>query len=142
MARRNFENRDPANLREFIERGVILVAGDTDGVRLSDPAPVYVSIVVNVEGYGPHTGAIYAYQNAYHGNSDEALQNAYEILEDWEMEHNPDFFKELEEEYGDEASAVFTETFDALGWKLSADEFAMAIRGTDATKYIEIYQWE
>jgi hypothetical protein len=138
MARRDFENRDPANLREFIERGVILIGGDTDGVRLSDPALVYVSIVVNVVGYGPHTGAIYAYQNAYHGNADEALQNAYEILEDWEMEHNLDYFRELEEEYGDEASGVFTETFDGLGWKLSAAQFAAAIAGTKAEEFIEV----
>jgi hypothetical protein len=138
MARRDFENRDPGNLRKFIERGVILIGGDSDGVRLSDPAPVYVSIVVNVEGYGPHTGAIYAYQNAYHGNADEALQNAFEILEEWEMEHNQDHFRELEQEYGDEALDVFTETFDGLGWKLSAAQFAAAIAGTKAEEFIEV----
>jgi hypothetical protein len=140
MARRDFENPDLANLHEWLKEGVILVAGDAEGaIDVDDPDPVYVSIVVNVTGYGPHVGAIYAIQNRYHGNPDAALQPAFELLEDWELEHNQEYFKELEDEYGDEASGVFTETFDAVGWKLSAEDFATAIAGTDAEKFIEVY---
>jgi hypothetical protein len=140
MARRDFENTDSSHFREWLEKGVILVGGDAEGsIDTDDETPVFVSVVVNVTGYGPHVGVIYAIQNQYHGHPDAALQPAYEILEEWEMDHNPDHFKELEAEYGDEASGVFTETFDAMGWKLSAKDFAAAIAGTDATKYINIH---
>lgn len=140
MARRDFENPDAANLRRFLQRGVILVAGDSEGAIDTDDAdPVYVAIVVNVTGYGPHPGAIYALQNRFHGHPDAALQPAFELLEEWEMEHNGDYFRELEAEYGESATDVFTETFDGLGWKLSARDFAEAIAGTDAQKFIETY---
>jgi len=136
-------SKDVAHFREILEKGVILVGGEAEGsIDVDDDDPVFVSIVVNVTGYGPNTGAIYAMQNRFHGNADEPLQAAYEILEEWEREHNPDYYEELEDEYGDEASAVFTETFDGWSWKLPAKDFADAIEGTDATKYIDTHSEE
>ena len=132
---------DAKHFSQYLREGVILVGGDEEGsIDVSDETPVFVSIVVNVTGYGPHVGAIYAVQNEYHGSTDAALQEAYEILEDWEMDHNPDYFAELEAEHGDDASSVFTETFDGLTWELSAKEFADAIEGTEAEKYINIQE--
>ena len=62
------------------------------------------SIVVNVTGYGPQVGAIYAMQNQFPWQHRRVSPTAYEIVEEWEMDHNPDHFKELEAEYRDEAS--------------------------------------
>jgi hypothetical protein len=136
-------SKDAKHFRQILEEGVILVGGEADGsIDLDDDASVFVSIVVNVTGYGPHVGAIYAMQNRFHGNPDEPLQEAYGILEEWEMDHNLDYFKELEEEYGEDASDVFTETFDGWSWELSPEEFADAIEGTAATKYIETHSEE
>lgn len=138
MARR--DNEDSAHFREWLEKGVILVGGDAEGsIDIDDEDPVFVSIVVNVTGYGPHVGTIYAMQNRFHGHADATLEEAYGILEEWEMDHNPDYFKELEAEHGDEASSVFTETFDGMSWKLSAKDFSAAIEGTNATKYIDTH---
>jgi len=131
-------SKDPTNLREILEKGVILVGGeivDNNSISLDDDDPVSVAIIVNVQGYGPHTGAICATQG---GHIDAALQAADEILEEWEMDHNQDYFAELEKEHGDEASAVFRETFDGFMWELSPQEFADAIEGTGAEKFIEI----
>lgn len=131
-------NKDAANFREVLEKGVILVGGeivDNNSISLDDDDPVSVAIIVNVTGYGPHVGAICATQG---GHVDSALQAADEILEDWEMARNQDYFAELEKEYGDEAREVFTETFDGYMWELSPQEFANAIEGTDVEKYIEI----
>ena len=135
---------DAKHFREWLEKGVILVGGEADGsIDVDDDrSDVYVSIVVNVTGYGPHVGAIYAMQNRFHGNADEPLQEAYQILEDWELDHNPDYFAELEKEHGEDASDVFTETFDGQSWHLTAAEFADAIEGTDAEKYIDTHSSE
>lgn len=126
---RNLESTDAAHLREFIERGVHLVGGEAEGIDIDDPSPVFVSIVVDVTGIGPHQGVICAYQNRFHGNPNKPLEQAYEILEDWIREH-------YHEGGGDES---VTETFDAVGWKLSARDFATAIAGTKAAEYIEVY---
>lgn len=135
-------NKNVKDFEDVLEKGVILVDGGADGyidIGAEDDDPVWVSIVVNVEGYGPHTGTIYAYQNRFHGNPDEPLQNAYELLEEWEREHHGDYLKELEEEYGDRANEVFTETFDGWSFKLDPREFGEAIRGTKAEKYIDVH---
>jgi hypothetical protein len=134
------EGQDAAEFREWLEKIVILVGGEAEGsIDVDDDDSVFVGIVVNVTGYGPHVGAIYAMQNRFHGNLDTPLQEAHEILEQWEMDHNPDYFAELEREHGDEASSVFTETFDGRVWELSASDFAAAIKGTDAEKYIDVH---
>ena len=136
-------SNDAQHFRDILEKGVILVGGDAEGsIDPLSEDPVFVSIVVNVTGYGPHIGAIYAVQNRYHGHPDAALQAAYEILEEWEMDHNPDYFAELEQEYGDDASDVFTETFDGWTWELNPQEVATGIAGTKATEYIDIEEDE
>jgi hypothetical protein len=137
------KGKDVEHFREWLEKGVILVDGDAEGaISLDDETPVHVAIAVDVEGYGPHTGTIYAMQNQYYGSPDAALQPAVEVLEEWMMEHYQDHLKELEEEYGDDARDVFTETIDAVTWKLTPREFAAAIKGTKAEKYIEVYSEE
>jgi hypothetical protein len=134
-------SKDLENFKGTLEKGVILVGGevvDNNSIDIDDDTPVSVAIVVNVTGYGPHIGVICAVQ----GHVDEALQEAYEILEEWEMDHNPDYFKELEKEHGDEASSVFTETFDGIMWELPAEDFVAAIKGTAAEKYIDVIEYE
>jgi len=133
---------DAKEFREWLEEGVILIDGEGDPINLDDETPVHVAIAVDVLGYGPHTGAIYAMQNPFHGSADAVLQAAVEVLEEWKMQHEQDYLKELEEEYGDDAFEVFTETIDAVTWKLTPQEFAAAIKGTDAEKYIEVYSEE
>jgi hypothetical protein len=83
---------------------------------------------------------IYAYQNRYHGNPDEPLQNAYEMLEEWKREHYGDDLEELEleEEWGERANEVFTESFDGWSFRLDPREFGEAIRGSKAEKYIDL----
>ncbi len=135
-------SKDLENFKETLEKGVILVGGeavDNNSIDPEDDTPVAVAIVVNVTGYGPHIGAICAVQ----GHIDEALQEGYQILEEWEMDHNPDYFKELEAEYGEErASEVFTETFDGIMWELPAEDFIAAIKGTPAEKLIDVVEYE
>lgn len=131
-------SKDAANFREILEKGVILVGGeivDNNSISLDDDDPVSVAIMVNVTGYGPHIGTICATQG---GHIDSALQAADEILEEWEMDHNQDYFTELEKEHGDDARQMFTETFDGFMWELTPQAFADAIEGTGAEKFIEI----
>lgn len=119
----------PGNeFKDFLENNAILVAGDGDVIDLDDREPVRVAIIVNVTGYGPHTGAIYAMQR---GNEEEALEAAHEILEEWERDHYPE---------ADEDTR--TETFDGRSWTLDPTEFADAIEHTSATKFIEISEDE
>lgn len=129
-------NRDAKHFRQWLDEGVHLVGGETDGyVDVGKRAePVHVAIVVDVTSYGPHQGAIYA-QNG--GHIDHALQEAYDVLKTWKMEHYPEYYKELEKEHGDDADGVFTETFDALIWQLDPREFAKALKGSKAAKYID-----
>lgn len=134
-------NRDPQRLRETLEQGVMLHADRVEGsFNLDDDDPVHVAIVMNVKGYGPHVGAMYVDQNRYHASPDTVLQEAFEILETWELDHYPEYFAELEQEYGDDASGVFTETFDDMVWTLSPQEFVEAIEGTKAERFIDIYE--
>ena len=134
-------HNDPKRFREYLEKGVILIGGETvdnNSIDIEDDSPVTVAIVVNVTGYGPHVGAIAAGQ----GHIDEALNAAHDVLEEWEMDHNPDYFAELEKEYGERASEVFTETFDGVMWELSPEEFVEAIEGTKAKEYIDVVESE
>jgi len=132
-------NTDANYLRQLLEEGVLLkpdrVEGDT--IDLDDDTPVYIGIIVNVTGYGPHIGALYVEQNRFHGHPDSALQEAFDILQTWEMETNPEYLAELEEEYGDDALDVLTETFDGWAFKLSPQEVEDAVRGTRAEEFFE-----
>lgn len=131
-------SKDAAHFRELLEKGVMLKKDRVEGsVDLGDRAPVYAGIIVDVEGYGPHIGALYVTQG-YGNYADESLQEAHQILEEWKFEHYRDHYEELEKEYGDDAMSVFTETFDGWAFKLSPHEFADAVRGTDAEKFIDI----
>jgi hypothetical protein len=130
---------DADHLRKWLEEGVLLKADRVEGsVDLDDEDLVHVAIVVNVTSIGPHVGAMYVDQNRYHASADTSLQEAFEILQQWELDNNQDYFAELEQEYGDEAFDVFTETFDGLTWKLSPREFADAVAGTRADGLVDI----
>lgn len=130
---------DANHLHELLARAVLLQEDRVEGsVDLNDDDPVYVGIIVDVDGYGPHVGAMYVEQNRFHGHPDSALQEADEILTEWKLEHYSDYLEELEEEYGEDAMDVFTETFDGWAFKLSPHEFAEAIAGTDAEKFVDI----
>lgn len=117
-------SKDPKHFKKILDEGVILVAGDGDVIELDDPEPVRVGIIFDVNGFGPHVGAIYAMQR---GHVDEALQAADELLEEWTLEKYPE---SIDNEH-------FTETFDGFAWTLSPEDFADAIEGTTATKFIE-----
>jgi hypothetical protein len=155
-------SRDAKHFRDVLEEGVILVDGGADGVidiGAGPDDPVWVGIMVDVMGYGPHTGTIYAYQNRYHGNPDEPLQEAETLLEDWEREHFAEdqkerfeeYLKELEEEHPDmdpeeresqawqQADEASRETHDGWSFRLNPREFGDAIRGTKAAKYIDVH---
>lgn len=122
-------SKDPKHFKEILDKGVILVAGDGDVIDLDDPEPVRVAVMFDVSGYGPHVGAIYAMQR---GHVDEALQAADELLEEWTLDKYPE---SADNEH-------FTETFDGFSWTLSPEDFADAIEGTSATKFIETTEEE
>jgi hypothetical protein len=132
-------SEDANHFRKWLDEGVILRDGE-GSVDVSDEDPVWIAIVVNVQGYGPHEGAIYADQNRFHANADSALQEAYQILENYERDHmSKEDWKRLEKEWGERADEIMTETFDAVIWKLEPEEFAKAIKGSKAAKYINVY---
>ena len=150
-------SRDAKHFRDVLESAVMLVDGGSDGgldVGAGESDPIWVGIMVDVSGYGPHVGTIWAMQNRYHGNPDEPLQEAEELLEAWKHEHEADYYKELEkderaehpdlsdqefwDEYGHEVDAAFRENFDGWSFKLDPREFEEAIRGTDAAKYFDL----
>lgn len=136
---------DAQHLHDILEKGVLLnkdrVGGDT--IDLGDTTPVCVGIIVDVNGYGPHVGALYVEQNRFHGHPDSALQAADEILEEWTLENtSKEDIEALEAEYGDEWMSILTETFDGWAFKLSPQEFVEAIKGTDAEKLIDIEEKE
>lgn len=122
-------SKDPKHFKEILDKGVILVAGDGDVIDLDDPEPVRVAVMFDVNGFGPHVGAIYAMQR---GHVDEALQAADELLEEWTLEKYPE---SADNEH-------FTETFDGFSWMLSPEDFADAIEGTSVTKFIETTEEE
>lgn len=135
---------DAQHLHDILEKGVMLNKDRVEGsVDLNDDSPVYVGIMADVNGYGPHVGALYVEQNRFHGHVDTALQGADEILEQWTLDNtSQEDISELEDEYGDEWMSVLTETFDGWGFKISAREFVEAIRGTDAENLIDIEEEE
>lgn len=151
-------SRDAAHLRNVLDEGVVLVDGGSDGnidVGAGKNEPVWVGIMVDVSGYGPHVGTIWAMQNRYHGNADEPLQEAEELLETWKHEHEDDYYKELEKDaraehpdlsetefwdkHGHEIDAAFRENFDGWSFKLDPREFGEVIRDTKVKKYIDTY---
>jgi hypothetical protein len=134
-------SRDAKHFRELLEKAVVLVDGGSDGyldIGAGESDPIWVAIMVDVSGYGPHVGTVYAYQNRFHGNPDEPLQEAEEMLEEWKRENEGDYLRELEEEWGERADEVFRETFDGWSFRLNPREFGEAIRGTDAEKYFDL----
>lgn len=130
-------NRSAPDLKEFLDRGVIVRDGE-GWIKLADEDPVHIAIVCNIQGYGPHEGAIFVDQNRYHASADSALQGAYEILEQYTIDHDAEYIAELQEEWGDEWMDIMTETFDGWTWELSAADAIATIRGTDAEKFIQI----
>lgn len=128
------------SLKENLEKAFIIVAGE-GSINLDDEDPVHIAIVFDVQGYGPHGAAIYADQNRFHATPDTAMQKAYEILEQHELDiTDEEYLKELQDEWGDEWMSIMTETYDAMTWTLSPKEAAEQIRGTKAEKFIDIYE--
>jgi ferredoxin-NADP reductase len=130
--------RSAENFREVLDKNAILVAGESSYIDIAKGAhPVHVAIIFDVTSYGPHTAAIYAHQGR--GGDDHAFQEAYELLEEWMREHQSDVLRELEAEYGERADEVFMENAQGESWTLEPEEFGKAIKGTDASKFIEVY---
>ncbi len=124
------------DLRDLLSKGVFVVDGEGT-IDLEDEDPVSIGVVFDVQGYGPHPAAIYVNQNRYE-HEDAALQGAYEILEEWNLTNHGDYLRELEEEYGDDAYEVFTETFDGTVITLPAEEAVKAITNSSAKKFVDI----
>ena len=116
---------DAKHFREFLINNVIVVEGEADGVDLDDEDSIFVAIVYNVTGTGRLPAAIYAGGK----NGDHALEEAHQILEEWEEEHYP-YEDDEDEEHR-------TETFDGRVWELAPEEFEEAIRGTGVEKFFE-----
>jgi len=146
--------KDAEALAEMLDQGVILVGGDAEGdIDLDEDTPVYVSLVMDVSSYGPHTASIYAVQNRYHAHSpDAALQPAFEIHEEWMKERYDDHLKDLyadakkeglsDEDAWQRADEYFRESINGTGYKLTPMEAFEAIHGTDAAKYIRFQSRE
>lgn len=145
-------SRDSKHFREVLDEGVVLVDGDADGsvdIGAGKGDPVWVGIIVDVRGYGPHTGAIYVMQNRFHGNADEPLQEAEDLLEHWKHDHEKDYYEELvadeikegvsEDDAHQRAEEIFRETFDGWSFKLDPREFGEAIKGSEAAKFISVH---
>lgn len=140
---------DAEALADMLKKGVVLVGGEAQSdIDLDDDTPVFVALVMDVSGYGPHTASIYALQNQYHARTaDSALQPAYEIHEEWMREHYEDHLKELyedarkdglsEEDAWQRADEWFMESVDGSGYKLTPMEAFEVIRHDKrASKYI------
>lgn len=93
---------------------------------------------------GPHNAAIFVDQNRYHASSDSALQGADEILTEWVLNNDyyADHIRELQDEWGDDWYEILFETSNGMSWTLSPMEAAEAIEGTDAAKFIDVYDPE
>lgn len=122
-------NKSVEDFKKFLDEAVSLVAGESSGIIESQAEEVHVAIVFNVTGFGRHPGAIYADQNRFHASTDGALQEAHELLEEWERDHYP--MSEEDEEHR-------TETFDGRTWTLPAGAFVDAVYGTDVEKFIDV----
>lgn len=127
-------------LRELLKDAFILRDGEGT-VDLNDTDVVHVGIAFDVHGHGPHDAAIFVDQNRFHASEDSVIQAAHEILTEWMMEHQQDYLKELEEEYGDDALDVFIENTNARAWSFkSAEKAAEQLGGTPAEEFISIVE--
>jgi hypothetical protein len=125
------KNSKTKEFAEFLDKAVILVAGESSGHIDPHAEEVHVAIVVNVTGYGPHVGAIYVDQNRFHASPDGSLEEAHGLLEEWERDHYPE---------ADEDTR--TETFDGRTWTLPALEFTEAIYNTKAEQFVDVLDEE
>jgi hypothetical protein len=134
---------DWRDLRKFVGDGknapAVYVRAGEGSIDIDDEDDVYIAVVFDVQGFSGHTAAIYADQNRYHASADTALQEAFEELENYVIDANPDHVAELQEEWGHEWSDILTETFDARIWVLSARDAAKALRGSPAAEFVDIY---
>lgn len=122
-------SKNVEDFKKFLDEAVSLVAGESSGTIESQAKEVHVAIVLNVTGHGRHPGAIYADQNRFHASADGALEEAHQLLEEWEQEHYP--MSEEDEEHR-------TETFDGRTWTLPTSAFVDAVYGTDVEKFIDV----
>lgn len=132
-------HRDAEQLHDILKKGVMLGADRVDGsIDLNDPSPVYIGVMFDVSGYGPHVGALAVTQG--YGSVDESLQAADEMLEEWLLKYHEDdgYIDELQREWGDEWMTILTENFNGFAFELSPREFARAIQGTDTEKFIDV----
>lgn len=131
-ARKRSPVADIVELKRLLKQAAILVDGGADLYNERDR--VHVALVFDVSGYGPHPATIFASQQ----HVDAALEDAYGLLEEWAINHYPKHLADLEKEYGDQGREVFTETFDGRWFTMPFRDFARAIRGTKAEKYIDL----
>lgn len=124
---------DIVELKRLIKNAALLVDGGSDLYNTKDP--VTVALVFDVTSFGPHQAAIFADQSS---SPDLAIQGAYEFLEVWKIKNYREHVLEIQEEYGDEWRDILTETFDGRWFTMSFRDFARAIRGTKAEKYIDL----
>jgi len=137
--------QEASSLREVLKKGTILVAGDSDGyINVAyGQEPVHVSIVFDVQGYGPHIAAIYANQGKRRGS----LEAAFDILEERQRERLKKYLVQkrhlrtaLDDTEEDDEWERLTENFDGREWTIPSHEFGEVIRGTDAEKFITVFK--
>jgi hypothetical protein len=158
-----YEAQSAEDFARDLNKAFIIVQADGSVDECSDDS-VYVAIVYDESGYGPHTASLYVDQNRYHGSADTSLQAAYEMHEEWMREHYSDHLKELEEERlaehvkkylyrnedasneaaieavqeaaWQEADEWFRETMGGLSYQLTASEF-VAVLDSSTSNYVE-----
>jgi hypothetical protein len=160
-----YEAQSAEDFARDLNKAFIIVQADGSVDECSDD-PVYVAIMYDESGYGPHTASL-CVEQAWRGDSggaDTALQCADEMHEEWLREHYSDHLEELMEErlaehvkdYLDanpgasneeaidavqeaayqEAEEWFRETTNGFFYKMSAGEF-VAVLDSSTSRYVE-----
>lgn len=123
---------------EKVLEGTVVVAGE-GSIDPSNDTPVFIGMAWDDSGFTP-ASAIYV---DWVGSEDEALQAAFEILEQHEREANPEYLEDLFEEWGERADEIFTEGWNGAAWTMSSKEAAeIILKSKWASKYIDIEREE
>lgn len=146
----DFREKDAENPRSYIMyakkgqrdngfeaslQGTVVVAGEGD-IDLADMDDVHIGMVWDDSGYTP-ASAIYVMQGW--GSQDVALQEAFEILEDHEIQQYPEHVAELEAEWGDRWHEILTEGWNGAAWTMKPKAAAHIIKKDKyASKYVSI----
>ena len=111
-------------LEDFF-RNFVIVGGEGT-INLEDEDPVHIGVIYEVWSNVGGGAAIYVDQNRYHASGDTAVQEAFDIYQNWLLDYHKDdkYLEELQEEWGDEWLDILTETVDGFALEMTPQEFA------------------